>query len=85
MTAGFCGRVFIDGDAVAEGDVARECVSILLHVLSFLRRRKNPGLIWLDDARAKRAIAERQRRGDINEEEAAAAALWFRARMRRIA
>jgi len=55
----------------SHGDVALGCVSILRGVFSFLRRQKNPGLIWLDESRAARSIAEKERRREINEEEAA--------------
>jgi phytanoyl-CoA hydroxylase len=40
-------------------------------MFSFLRRRRNPGLIWLDDApRARKSISARVRRGEISSAEA---------------
>ena len=37
----------------------------------FLRREANPGLIWLDERRAEKGIAERARLGEVTAEEAA--------------
>jgi phytanoyl-CoA hydroxylase len=39
-------------------------------VLSFLKRKRNPGLIWLDTGEANRAIAEKRNGAAITDEEA---------------
>jgi phytanoyl-CoA hydroxylase len=39
-------------------------------VFSFLRRRENPGLIWLDERSASRRVAAGRRAGEISDEEA---------------